>query len=53
MAQKRPSRLQIFIDPSIRARVNRLLKAQYGHGSRGLSLVVREALIKYLESRGF
>lgn len=47
------ARLQIFIDPSIRDAIDTVLKEKYGSSSRGLSMVVRTALTRYLRDEGY
>jgi len=53
MKQDEQVRLQIEIDRSIRDEIDTMLREETGSSSRGLSGVVRAALIDYLRARGY
>lgn len=53
MKQDERVRLQVEIDRSLRDEITVLLRDKYGRSNRGLSLVIRAAIIDYLKARGY
>jgi len=53
MGQDERVRLQIEIDRSLRDEIDVMLRKECGSSSRGLSMVVRTALVEHLRAKGY